>query len=1125
MQKKQLTTTRPNCTCVMAFQPQVAEGGVLESSASAFRVCYVRIYIVTSEMDRGWPWKKKTSDKTITEKTAATSGSDKASLASVASLSDKENYNKVNYVQISLDSYTHMTGFEAQVNTLEGQVKILEDQVKDLNKKLSEAHSEITMQESLVEQHAKVAEEAVSGWEKANAEALALKLQLESITLLRLTAEDRASHLDGALKECMKQVRCVKEENEQRLHEVILTKTEQWDKIKLELEGKIVDLDQELLRSSAQNAALSKSLQDHSNMLMKIKEEKFQAEANIEHLKGNIQSYEKEINSLKSCKQATLGMWEENCKLEAECQRLRGLVRKKLPGPAALAQMKLEVENLGQNFHEPRLRTPVKSPNLHLSQLSEFSNETLQQNQKEIEFLTTRLLAMEDETKMLKEALAARNHELQTSRSMCAKVAGRLKSLEAQQDLIQQRSSPRSNYGVPTEGSSSQNGSNPASVASMSEDGIDEEGSCVESLATSLISDLPHCRGNKRLGKSRKHNNSNHLDLMDDFLEMERLAHSSNHSNGVSSIIKDLNNEKGDIACHSTLVDVAKSGNLPSEWPTDSNSSPNQVSSCLESSAIEHGLCVDHLLLLKLQSRISIILESQTTDTDKGKILEEIKCAMQDIQDSMHQQLASCFYEGTHPDDASHNWEACPQDTRETKDSKILLGEDGKPCTGKEHVINQNLVAAVSQIHQFVLSLGKEAMQVPDTSTVRNEIIKNIEDFSTSVDKFLFNKLSLVEFFLGLSHILIKASELKSSVLDCKGHEGETTTFDCIDKVALLENKVVKDESSRQGFPRGCDYNSHSTSDPEILQEENLSPGFWSDLSSCKCSLKDLELLQSCKDNMEMDLARCTQDLESTRLQLKEMEQLLTELKSQLALSQKSRSLAETQLKCMTESYKSLELHAQELEAEVISLQEKMENLNYELQEEKDSHQDALARCEDLQEQLQRVKSHSMSLLSSAAELDEREIAAAAEKLAECQQTIDILGRQLKSMQPQSKFIESRDSRRLQSNEGLVGDKPCHSVSKKQAVFNSSEFYQADMLHASPTATQDMGEKLLHISNSPSSPSNVEPNLLPRSPISPSHHHNKPKKSSSSSAMLAPEKHLRGFSSFFASRGKKGNGR
>ena len=75
----------------------------------------------------------------------------------------QENYNKANYVQISLDSYTHMTGFEVQVNTLEGQVKILEDQIKDLNKNLSKVYSEITAKESLVEQHAKIVEEVVSG--------------------------------------------------------------------------------------------------------------------------------------------------------------------------------------------------------------------------------------------------------------------------------------------------------------------------------------------------------------------------------------------------------------------------------------------------------------------------------------------------------------------------------------------------------------------------------------------------------------------------------------------------------------------------------------------------------------------------------------------------------------------------------------------------------------------------------------------------------------------------------------------------------------------------------------------------------------------------------------------------
>ena len=48
-------------------------------------------------------------------------------------------------------------------------------------------------------------------------------------------------------------------------------------------------------------------------------------------------------------------------KLEAECQRLRSLVRKKLPRPAALAQMKMEVETLGKEMGEGRRRrSPTK---------------------------------------------------------------------------------------------------------------------------------------------------------------------------------------------------------------------------------------------------------------------------------------------------------------------------------------------------------------------------------------------------------------------------------------------------------------------------------------------------------------------------------------------------------------------------------------------------------------------------------------------------------------------------------------------------------------------------------------------------------------------------------------------
>jgi len=43
------------------------------------------------------------------------------------------------------------------------QVKTLDEEVKELNEKLSAADAEMTNKENLVKQHAKVAEEAVSG--------------------------------------------------------------------------------------------------------------------------------------------------------------------------------------------------------------------------------------------------------------------------------------------------------------------------------------------------------------------------------------------------------------------------------------------------------------------------------------------------------------------------------------------------------------------------------------------------------------------------------------------------------------------------------------------------------------------------------------------------------------------------------------------------------------------------------------------------------------------------------------------------------------------------------------------------------------------------------------------------
>ena len=75
----------------------------------------------------------------------------------------QDGYKKPSYVQISVEAYSHLTGLEDQVKTRDEQIQTLEGEIKDLNEKLSAAQSEMTTKDNLVKQHAKVAEEAVSG--------------------------------------------------------------------------------------------------------------------------------------------------------------------------------------------------------------------------------------------------------------------------------------------------------------------------------------------------------------------------------------------------------------------------------------------------------------------------------------------------------------------------------------------------------------------------------------------------------------------------------------------------------------------------------------------------------------------------------------------------------------------------------------------------------------------------------------------------------------------------------------------------------------------------------------------------------------------------------------------------
>ncbi|CAN8304700.1 unnamed protein product [Cochlearia groenlandica] len=852
---------------------------------------------------KSWPWKKKSSDKTAKD-------------------------------------------VLCQVKKYEEQVLKLQEQIKDLESKLSTANEDVKDNEILVKQHSKVSEEAVTGWEKAESEALSLKTQLETATLEKQGVEDRATHLDGALKECMRQVRSLKEENEKKLRDLTVTKTNQMDKLKAEFESKIDEYEQELLRSAAENDALSRSLQERSNMVIRIREEKSQAEAEIEHLKNDIESCEREINTLKYethviTKELEIRNEEKNmsmrsaeaankqhlegvkkiAKLEAECQRLRTLVRKKLPGPAAIAQMKMEVESLGRDYggdHHRLRRSPgrpssplIMSPMSHMSQMSEFSLESTQKFHKENDFLTERLVAMEEETKMLKEALAKRNSELQMSRNFCAKTANRLQTLEAQRG-----------FDMHAEIFSRRNASYPPSTASMSEDGYED----ARSFVGSLISEPSISTKDRNIAKTKKTESTNKLELMDDFLEMEKLA------------------------C----------------LPNDTNTKGSTDHSTADSNA-------EILPATQLKKRISTLLQSLPKDVAFEKILADIHCV---IGDADNVKLSS----KTHGRNVTEEKEIAV--SNETRDPKVTTME----------VITQELADALLQIIQFVSRLSKEA-----TACENRTFSQKVKEFSATFDRVLSKEKTLVDFLFDLSQILAEASELKIDVSGFNTSEVEIHSPDCIDKVALPENKALQKHSSGEHNQNGC---SSQSSDSEIPYDCIGGSVNETKLAARKVTPEKFGGLKLDKEKAETKLASCEADLEATKSKLQETEQLLAEVRTELESVQKSSGMAETQLKCMVESYRSLETTSSELEIELTFLKSKIDNLQDELQDEKYNHREALAKCQELKEQQQRNNQNCQ----------DNELAAAAEKLAECQTTILLLGKQLKSMSPQTEQVASPPS-------------------------------------------------------------------------------------------------------------------
>lgn len=142
----------------------------------------------------------------------------------------------------------------------------LERDLQVSNEKLSSALSECNVKDNIVKKQVKIAEEAIVGWEKAESEAISLKQELDKVVQQKVASDERVGHLDAALKECMQQLRFVRDEQ---------------------------------AKKTAENAKLIKSLSEKDKMIEELGKFRSRVDAELKALLLKVESTEKENASLK----------------------------------------------------------------------------------------------------------------------------------------------------------------------------------------------------------------------------------------------------------------------------------------------------------------------------------------------------------------------------------------------------------------------------------------------------------------------------------------------------------------------------------------------------------------------------------------------------------------------------------------------------------------------------------------------------------------------------------------------------------------------------------------------------------------------------------------------------------
>ena len=164
------------------------------------------------------------------------------------------------------------------------------------------------------------------GWEKAENEVAVLKKQLDTVILRNSVLEDRVTHLDGALKECVRQLRQTREEQEENIYDAVAKKTQELESAKIKLENKLTELQNKLDASEAKSSSIDfdmcQKVENLERENMALRHEILVQSEDLE-----VRTIERDLSTqaAETASKQHLESIKKVAKLEAECRRLRSM--------------------------------------------------------------------------------------------------------------------------------------------------------------------------------------------------------------------------------------------------------------------------------------------------------------------------------------------------------------------------------------------------------------------------------------------------------------------------------------------------------------------------------------------------------------------------------------------------------------------------------------------------------------------------------------------------------------------------------------------------------------------------------------------------------------------------------